>query len=404
MPTAPLQTPDFWHVNSYGYPNRFSTEVKAQEAWETFSSFHDAHNTSYSDLKAFWDGGGGSRRLDSHAVESWKATFEEFGLVYVISRSDRITVTPAGFQFHKAAVDKDEQAFIWIGLNLLFRYPLSGAAGRRGRSSYHTSSNLLPYRFLYSAMRDLGDYFWWTELERILCRVFSISEAKAAVDAVNDIRANPSHLSKYPLVVSNRKGAFYNSLNQVANHAGMNHLVLDQDDSSEHYRPPESKRRHFINRRYMSLVNAALGDLSTPAGCRSSALYVDRLPTAPRHSTEQQYFDYLGAPVPTLASVTAAAAPQALTIAGDTVFILKTGDHFRELATAATEKTIQGRASGLCFLARNHRVILSTDLSWTYIVIGKDLAGADSVKLTLRRARPITNIDPIQELLGEGDA
>ena len=42
-------------------------------------------------------------------------------------------------------------------------------------------SDLLLYRFLYSAMRDLGDYFWWTELQRIFCRVFSTSEAKPAV-------------------------------------------------------------------------------------------------------------------------------------------------------------------------------------------------------------------------------
>ena len=404
MPTPLLQRSEFWRVNSYGYPNRFSTEAKAQEAWETFSSFHNAHDTSYSDLKTFWSGGSGSRRLDNHAVESWKATFEEFGLVYVISRSNRITVTPAGFQFHKAAVDNDEQAFIWIGLNLLFRYPLRGVAGRRSRNTEHANSDLLPYRFLYSAARDLGDYFWWTELERILCCVFATSEANAAIDAVNDIRANISHLDRYPLVVANRKGAFYNSLNQVANHAGMNHLVLNQDDSSEHYAPPESKRRHFIDRSYVSLVNAALGDVATPSGCRSSALYVDRLPTAPRQATEHQYFDYLGAPVPTLASIKAAAAPHALTIAGDTVFILKTGNHYRELATAATEKTIDGRASVLCFLARKHRVILSTDLLWTYIVIGKDIVGADSVKLTLRRARPITNIEPIQELLGDDDA
>lgn len=404
MPTEALQTPDFWRVNSYGYPNHFSTEIKAQEAWETFSSFHDAHDTSYSDLKAYWAGGGGSRRLDSHAVESWKATFEEFGLVYVISRSDRITVTPAGFQFHEAATEKDEQAFIWIGLNLLFRYPLSGAAGRRGRGPHHTNSDLLPYRFLYSAMRDLGDYFWWAELERILCRVFSTNEAKAAVDAINDIRSSPSHISKYALVVPNRKGAFYNSLNQVANHAGMNHLVLGQDDSSEHYQPPESKRRHFINRNYMSLVNAALGDCSTPVGCRSSALYVDRLPTAPTHLNEQDYFDYLGASVPTfptISSVRESATPYALTLAGDTVFILKTGDHYHQLTSSLTEKTIQGQASVLCFLARNHRVILSTDLSWTYLVTGKDIVGADSVRLTLRRARPISNIVPLQELLGD---
>jgi hypothetical protein len=403
MPTLPLQTPDFWRVNSYGYPNRFSTEIKAQEAWETFASFFAAHETSYNELKNHWSSRAAPRRLDAHAVESWKATFEEFGLLYVISRSDEITVTPAGFQFHEAAQSNDEESFVWIGLNLLLRYPLQGVPGRRGRNAFHTQSDVLPYRFLYSALRDLGDYLWWTELERIICRVFATCEAKAAVDAVNDIRATPAHVAAWPLVAT-RRGAFYNSLNQVANHAGMNHLVLTQDESGEHYPSPESRRRHSIARRFISLVNAALGDISALAGCRTSALYVDRLPAAPRHAGEHEYFNYLGAEVSPLASITRAAAPRTLTIAGDTVFILKTGDHYRELAASSAEKAIQGRASELCFLARNHRVILSTDLAWTYIVIGKDLAGADSVKLTLRRGRPITNTDPIQQLLGEDDA
>jgi hypothetical protein len=399
-----LQTQDFWRVNSYGYPNHFSTETKAQEAWDTFSSFFDRHDSSYTDLKGFWATNRAPRRLDSHAVESWKATFEELGLLYVITRSDRITVTPAGFQFHDAATRNAQEDFIWIGLNLLFRYPLKGPARARRRNATHTNSNLLPYRFLYSAMRDLGDFFWWPELERIFCRVFDTTEAKDAVNAVREVRADPSRLRNYPVPVANKKGAFYNSLNQVVNHAGMNHLVLLQNDDSEQYGARESRRRHSIDRRFLSLVSSALGDIPTPDGCRTGALYVDRLPTAPNHNDEQEYFDYLGAEVPTLAEVAGAAAPRAVLLAGDTVFILKAGEHFREMAAIGTQKTIEGRASGLCFLARHHRVILSTDLAWTYLVIGKNLAGADVVQIVLRRARPIISVEPFQHLLGEDDA
>src|SRR5947209_1709410 len=82
-------------------------------------------------------------------------------------------------------------------------------------------SHLLLYRFLYSATRDLGDYFWWTELERVLCRVFSTSEASAAIQAIHDIRDDPSRLADLSLPADRRKGKFYNSLNQVVVHAGM---------------------------------------------------------------------------------------------------------------------------------------------------------------------------------------
>src|SRR5271170_1866447 len=145
MPLAPLQTQDFWRVNSYGYPNPFNPETKSQEAWATFRSFCDHDNASYSALKTFWGSGGEHRKLDSHAVESWKATFEEFGLLYVISRSNKVSITPAGKQFYEAAAREHEDDLVWIGLNLLLRYPLRGPPRARSKSAAHEESNLLLY-------------------------------------------------------------------------------------------------------------------------------------------------------------------------------------------------------------------------------------------------------------------
>src|ERR1044071_3433886 len=134
-------TSDFWRVNSYGYPNPFSSSQKAVQAWETFLSFFDF--ASYGKLKEFWESGAAGRLLDSHAVESWKATFEEFGLLYVLSRSDEIQITPAGLQFREAAEARNQDEFGWIGLSLLLRYPLHGPPrARRGRQR---DANLLLY-------------------------------------------------------------------------------------------------------------------------------------------------------------------------------------------------------------------------------------------------------------------
>jgi hypothetical protein len=404
MPPAPLQTQDFWRVNSYGYPNPFNPDAKSQEAWTTFRSFYKHNKASYPSLKQFWNSSSAPRKINSHTVESWKAAFEEFGLLYVISRSNIVTITPAGKQFVEAAERKSEPDFVWIGLNLLCRYPVQGPPRGRDKSAAHGKADVLLYRFLYSAMRDLGDYFWWTELERIFCRVFSTAEAGAAIAAVRDIRANPSNIVAFPLPVAKKEGAFYNSINQVAVHGGMNHLVFTQDDGSEHYGPNESRRRHFINRDYLSLVSASLGDSMTPSDCGGSAMYVDRLPTAPSFTDEQEYFDYLGAPVASLAVAGTATAPQAVTLAGDTVFILKAGEHFEPISVSTLERRIKGKTLVLCRVARNHRVILSTDLNWTYLVVGKDLVGPDTVQLTLRRARPISNMEPIETLFGGDDA
>jgi hypothetical protein len=403
MPPIPLNVLDYWRVNSYGYPNPFSSDTKSQEAWITFESFFERDGMSYPDLKNYWLSPSAPRRLDKHAVESWKATFEEFGLLYVIARSNVVTITPGGKQIYQAVKERDRDAFVWIGLNLLFRYPVQGPPRGRDRSPAHGSADVLPYRFLFSAMRDLGDYFWWTELERIICRVFSTSQAKEAVAAVSALREDTSLLKNFELPVENRKWGFYNSLNQIANHAGLNHLVLRQDDTGEHYGATESRRRHFIDRELLPLVSAALGDRTTVSHCAASALYVDRLPTAPTFADEQEYFLYLGAPVPTLAGVAAADAPRLLDLAGDKVLFLKIGKHVERGAQAGSELTVRGRSWVLCQVARGQRVILSSDTRWSFLVLGKSLINSETVELTLRKARPITNVRLIEELFGGED-
>lgn len=399
----PFQINDFWRVSSYGYPNPFNPDAKSQNAWDTFLSFYQNDKESYSSLKAYWESPEAPHNLDSHTVESWKAAFEEFGLLYVISRSNTITITPAGRQFYEAVEQENKQDFVWVGLNLLFRYPVHGPPRGRSKSPAHGNADILPYRFLYSAMRDLGDYFWWTELERILCGVFSTSAARPAVDAVRDLRANPSEIEEYPLPVDNREGGFYNSLNQVANHAGMNHLVLDQENEGELYGPNESRRKHSIKRDYLSLVSAALGDPTSLTNCVDSAMGVDRLPIAPTFTEEQAYFDYLGAAVPSLLAAGATATPKAVVLAGNTVFALRSGEHFESVSVDDQQRIVRGDTLTLCRIARNHRVILSTDLNWTYLVVRKDLVGPNAVRLSLRRARPIINMEPLETLFGSDD-
>jgi hypothetical protein len=394
---------DFWRVASYGYPNPFRTEDKPRKAWAALRTFYDYDGRSYKALKDFWDSPEAPRDLDSHAIESWKQAFEEFGLLYVITRSDTISITPGGRQLLEAVEQQNERDFIWIGLNLVLRYPLQGPPPpRKAKSLAHRQSDLLLYRFLYSAMRDLGDYFWWTELQRIFCRVFSTAEAKPAVEIVRELRANPHRHIAYPLPTDRIEGAYYNSLNQVPLHAGLNHTVIVQDNDSEHYGANESKRRHSINRHHLSLVSAALGDFAGATACGGSATYVDRLPSAPSFHDEQEYFDYLGAPVPSFTATTAQAVPQAVNLAGDTVFVLKSDEHFRQLSASTQDRVVEGTASVLCRVARSHRVIISTDMAWTYLVVEKSLVGSSTVRLSLRRARPIINPEPIQQLL-EGD-
>lgn len=109
------------------------------------------------------------------------------------------------------------------------------------KSDAHKDSDLLLYRFWYAALLDLDGYIWWTELERILCRVFQTSQTTDAINDIRTLRMNPELASHIDLPVAQRAGAFYNSLNQVAVHAGMNHLILGSDDVECPYGVTEPK-------------------------------------------------------------------------------------------------------------------------------------------------------------------
>lgn len=153
-----------------------------------------------------------------------------------------------------------------------------------------------------------------------------------------------------------------------------------------------------------SLVSAALGDFSGVTGCGATGEHVDRLPTAPSFTDEQAYFDYLGAAVPSYETTVALAGPQSVKLGEDTVFVLRANDHFQDISISGLQRTVEGNSLMLCRIALSHRVILSTDLQWTYLVRAKNLVGSNTVRLILQRAKPITDAGPILALLEDDNA
>ena len=386
--TYPIK--DFWRVNSYGYPCYFNDSQKSQEAWETLLSFYNF--SKYDKLKDYWASGDSPRFLSAHAVESWKATFEEMGLLYVVTRSNLITITPAGMQLREAADHNNQDEFAWIGLNLLLRYPLRGP--RRPKSEAHGNSDLLLYRFLYSALLDLGGYIWWTEFERILCRVFKTGDAESAVIDILELRDDPELLSRTDLPVPNKSGGFYNSLNQVMVHAGMNHLLLRADNSESPYGITEPKRKELINRHWVGMIRQTLFLDQRGDQCSNRGMAVLRLPIAPDFKDEISYFEYLGASIK-LMDYAVATPLRSMEMYGDRVFLLDGGTHYR----TESEKTIIGNVNELCQIARGQRLILSHDERWTYLVEDKELLDTTTVKVTVRQARPL-KIAALKTLLG----
>lgn len=382
---------DFWKVNSYGYPNPLSDE-NGRQTFEIFESFFNY--SSYAELKAYWSSSASPRAITPHSVESRKATFEEFGLLYVAARSDEIVITPGGIQYHDAAVAGNEREMVWTGLNLLLRYPLQGPP-RRSRGGSYAEADLLLYWFLFAALCDLDGYIWWPELERVLSTVFRQSDGPDAVELIRQLRAGERALEEFPLPVAKTEGAFYNSLNQVVNHAGMNDLILERATELGPYGDARL-RKHWIRSDKRELVDLALGASGAADGsgdCTEPAPLVARMPRPPLDpQDEESYFAYLGAPVPALAETALAATagiPSAPYGAG-TVSVLSQGVHY---VLAAGEP--QGSVSALCRLSRNQRVVFSHDLAWTYLVEDKVRIEAGLIRLHVRRGKPISNPTPL---------
>jgi hypothetical protein len=386
---------DFWRVNGYGYPCGFISSKNAIEAWKTLLTFFDFED--YEALKKFWESGKAPRLLNPHGVESWKAAFEEFGLLYVLSGTNKIVITPAGQQFKDAGISGDQKKFAWIGLNLLLRYPLRGP--RRPKSPNHKDSDLLLYRFLYTAMLDLGGYFWWAELERILCTVFSTAEAPGAIEDVLQVRKDSSLLLKFGLPAAERRGALYNSLNQVVVHAGMNHFLIGVEEIEGPYGNTESKRKHFIREDWRGLIRRALSLAEVTVQCSTGGSMIARLPKAPVLESEQAYFDYLGARVADL-DERREKLPLEIEFQGEAVLVLSETTHYE----MQNENKILGPLSVLCKVARGQRLILAHDEKWTYIVEDKELLSGSSVKVTVRKARPITDIVALRDITGGNGA
>jgi len=374
-----------WTVNSYSYPNPFQTSGPARGSWAMFESFIE--RSSYASIKTHWENHP-DRPVQPHAVESWKATFEEFGLLYVLSATDDVVVTPGGHQLVAAARANDEREFAWVGLNLLMRYPLRGKAGRRSRGDEFERSDLLLYWFLYATLVDL-DGFWQQELFRVLSLVFRREDAQPAVDLVRRFRNGEADIQNYADPSLGKTGGIYNALNQVLVHGSLNHMLFTSSKAPSRYFAGAQENWWYVKDDSRDLIELALGGQMEPlpAGCASQASLMQRMPAAPNPVDEEAYFGYVGAPVTPLADAQEqaelAAAPT-VEYAGEAVFLLSEGQHY----TRRDDRHIVGPVHALCVLAEERRVILSADLDRTYMIEHKELAG-NEVHITLRPARPI---------------
>ncbi|HXS33952.1 MAG TPA: hypothetical protein VN758_09310 [Solirubrobacterales bacterium] len=384
----------YWKVNSYGYPNPFSDAVNPKGATEVLDAF--LAETSYSKIKDEF-ANGRPRNLDHSAVESWKATFEEFGILYVLTGSDEIVITPGGRQLLEARDAGEVEEFTRVGLGLLVRYPLRGQRAHRPDLK---DSDLLIHRAVLAAMLDLGGEVWRPEIAYILSGATTRSELSAAVAAVASIRGGDERdILEHDPPESLESKNFYNMLNQVFVHSGMNGLLLSNTTSDARFSDPtvpgfkftSSRRVETVLESARPMIEEALGGVDAINCVGNSGSFVDRLPAAPVLTSEGEYFEYAGAIVPKGSGD--GGGPVAETYGGELVWVLKAEEHYELVGEA-----IVGPSSKLCAISPGQRLIVSHDLERTRLVEAKALTNDGRIELKVREARTISNPSTITGL------
>jgi len=147
-----------WFTSYIGYPNFFETTGNAHELAQVFLRLAGASlvGNTYSESKSLFP------ELDHAQVETKKAAFQEYGLLYVVPRSDVITLTPLGKEISALAPSPNEaqrhrDVIILSLCSALSRYQFNNPSPIGGRR-YITrsgSSDVLPYLALYYLFQKL---------------------------------------------------------------------------------------------------------------------------------------------------------------------------------------------------------------------------------------------------------
>lgn len=157
-----------WKTNYIGYPNFFSGNTAAHQLGDFYRLIAEAagRGVSYSEFKLEAKSNFG---VSAHQSETKKAAFQEFGITYVVPRSDTISITPAGDQLSDLAgtpaeADKERRRVLLLLARSLARHQFQNPFPAGARKAWADSSDVLPYLAVYYLFMKLGGLITVSEL------------------------------------------------------------------------------------------------------------------------------------------------------------------------------------------------------------------------------------------------
>ncbi len=213
-----------WYTSYIGYPNFLKESGNSYELAQAFVTFCDAAfaNKSYKESKELFPS------LVASQVETKKAAFQEYGLLYVIPRSDKISITPLGKQIYSIykddiPSDKKRRRILLALCNAMANYQFNNpfpVGGNKYRDRAF-STDVKPYLSLYFLMSRLDGFITISELMGVVFGIKRMADVPVAEQKIlnsreSRIKSKPlNHLPKNKGTAENLKIYF------------MSHLSLD---------------------------------------------------------------------------------------------------------------------------------------------------------------------------------
>jgi hypothetical protein len=215
-----------WFTSSIGYPNFFNQQSDAYELAKVFFKFSEASlsGKSYSQAKSLFTD------IGYHQVETKKAAFQEYGLLYVVPSSDNITLTPLGHQIHDMCSDPkvglENRRTVLLALSrALSRYQFNNpfpVGGNRHKKEMQ-SSDVLPYLSCYYLMLKLDGIITTSEIRGALFGLQYMSDLRKLESSIQSHRKSGHRFTDLPNLPSDPRTADNRKIYFIS------HLSLDNE-------------------------------------------------------------------------------------------------------------------------------------------------------------------------------
>lgn len=158
-----------WFTSFIGYPGFLKERGASYELGQAFITLARAsiEGQTYKEAKELFP------NLDHAQVETKKAAFQEFGLLYVVPRSDIVTLTPLGkqvYQLIESGKLTNRRRILYALAHALARYQFNNplpVGGNRYRERA-SSSDVLPYLVCYYLLLKLEGVLTESELRGVV--------------------------------------------------------------------------------------------------------------------------------------------------------------------------------------------------------------------------------------------